>query len=204
MSRRALTIVYVVSLLSIGSTVTTAAELKFPTTNPAGVLHPGDVVEFTVYDLYGPGVATPLTVRLDEQGRVKLPMIDEVAVAGQTNDAAGLPVAKAYKAAQIVSGPMTVTVAIIATAAQMPVKPGPLARGDTLRLTVFDLTGPGKRTDADCAIAADGTITAPLAGQVKVAGLSDGDASRAIAKAYKDAQIITNASVIVLRTASGS
>lgn len=182
-----------------------AAELRFPTTNPAGTLRAGDVVEFTVFDVYGPGTETPLVVRLDEEGRAKLPLLDEVKVAGLTNDAAGPLISKAYEAARIVSkNSAPVTVAIIATAAQMPVKPGPLAAGDTVRITVFELTGPGRRTSMDCCVAADGTITLPHVGQVKVAGQGDADAGRAITKAYQDGQIITNASVIVLRTASGT
>lgn len=192
-------------LCLFAAAVASARELKFPTTNPAGTLRTGDVVEFTVHGLYGPGVATPLVVRVDEKGKVKLPMVDEVAVAGQTNDAAGPLIAKAYEDAQIMSrGGTSVTVAIVAVAAQMPIKPGPLAAGDTVRVTIFELTGPGQRTEVDAAVAPDGTITMPIAGKVKIAGATDADAARAIAKAYKDGRIISNPSVLLLRTASGS
>ncbi|MGC4031714.1 MAG: polysaccharide biosynthesis/export family protein [Tepidisphaeraceae bacterium] len=179
------------------------AGLTFPTTSPAGVLRAGDVVEFLVNDLHGPGTTTAFITRIDEKGEVTLPMLKPVAVAGLTNDAAGPPVAKAYEAAGMISGPV-VTATIVATAAQMPVKPGPLAAGDTVRVSIFDLTGPGRRTEVDACVAADGSVTLPALGKLPLAGQTEATAARAISKAYSDQQIMTNAMVHVLRTASGT
>ena len=79
------------------------------------------------------------------------------------------------------------------TAAQNADKLGP---GDTVHVTVFqqpDLTVDARVTDA-------GTIVLPLAGPVKVAGLSTGEAAGAITKALKEGQYLKNPQVSVAPT----
>ena len=73
--------------------------------------------------------------------------------------------------------------------------------GDVLEVVISDLTGPGVQTIKKAIVSApDGTIAMPLISKgIKLAGLTDVEAQLAIAKAYRDAQIISNAQVSVSR-----
>jgi len=78
--------------------------------------------------------------------------------------------------------------------AQSPDKLGP---GDTVNITVFqqpDLTTDTRVSDA-------GSVTMPLAGAVKVAGLTTAEAAAAIEKALKEGQFLKSPKVRVALTA---
>jgi protein involved in polysaccharide export with SLBB domain len=171
--------------------------------NPAGTIAPGDLIEVFVADLLGPGKVTPLLVRADEAGRVSLPMVGAVDLNGQTTDAAGTVLSKAYQSKQVIANGI-VTVAIRERGVDSAVKPGPAGPGDTFQISIGELTGPGSVTTLHAQIAPDGTIELPLAGKLKVAGLTDAEIDVAVAKRYKEKSIVANAIISTLRTSSAA
>jgi protein involved in polysaccharide export with SLBB domain len=77
--------------------------------------------------------------------------------------------------------------------------PGRIGPGDVLSLRVINLSGPGVETIKPVRVAADGTIQPVFLGPIKVAALSDADAEAAIDQAYRAANIVQDAPVIVRR-----
>ncbi len=77
--------------------------------------------------------------------------------------------------------------------------PGPIAPFDLVRVSVDDLEGPGATTVRINRVPADGTITLPYAGPLKIESLTDQQVEAAIAKAYRDNGIVEHPTVSVLR-----
>jgi protein involved in polysaccharide export with SLBB domain len=73
--------------------------------------------------------------------------------------------------------------------------------GDTLKVSVLDTAGPTPRwSHVNAVLAADGTITMPVIGAIKIVGMTEGEATAAIVKAYDDQNVGHHPMVIVLRT----
>ena len=78
-------------------------------------------------------------------------------------------------------------------------KLGAVAAGEVLRVSLNDLVGPGVQTVRTVRVDDKGEVAMPLAGAVKVGGLSEAAAAGAIAKAYRDQRLIDGAQVSVLK-----
>jgi len=82
---------------------------------------------------------------------------------------------------------------------------GRIGLGDLVRVSINDLVGLGVETSVEKRVAdPQGTINLPLIGDIKVAGLTDSEAQRPIADAYRDSKIISNAQVFVTTTEASS
>jgi protein involved in polysaccharide export with SLBB domain len=174
-----------------------------PAVNPAGTIAPGDLIEVSVAGLLAPNVVTPLQVRVDAAGRAAMPRVGLIEVGGQTTDAAAARVSNAFEKAQLIRNGVC-TIAIIETAAKTSVPAGPVGVGDTLRVSIADMVAPGAVTVIHAQVGRDGTVTIPLAGAVKVNGMSEADAAGAVVKSLADNKVMQDAMVIVLRTSAGS
>jgi protein involved in polysaccharide export with SLBB domain len=72
-----------------------------------------------------------------------------------------------------------------------------IENADLLTISVNDLVGVGVTTTKDLQVDENGEVTLPLLGKIKAAGLTTADLQKAIADAYKNKQVITNAQVSV-------
>ena len=170
-----------------------------PTTGSAGTLGKNDLITVTIADLIGPGVVTPVTVHVDENGRVPMPLLNKMVDVGSlTTDVAAERIAAAYEAGQIILHPI-VSVAIVTPASDATVAPGSLRKGDKLDITIFDLVGPGSSHVTKAVIGEDGSVHLPLIQPVSLAGQSEADAVQTIGKAYKAASVLANPNIIVCR-----
>jgi protein involved in polysaccharide export with SLBB domain len=61
-------------------------------------VHPGDVLQVSVTDLVGPGVETQKSLRVNADGKISLPLIGQVHVAGLTEEEVNLVICKIYRA----------------------------------------------------------------------------------------------------------
>jgi protein involved in polysaccharide export with SLBB domain len=171
-----------------------------PTTNPAGTVEAGDVVEITVFDLKAAGGEATFRIRVDADGKVAVPWVAPVAVAGRTTDVAAALVGDAYRNANLIDKPQ-VTFGLVTKARQSTVPPGPMGIGDTLRISVLDpANGVPRWSHINAVLAADGTVTIPNVGPIRLLGLTEGDAAAAVVKAYDENNVLRNPMVIVLRT----
>jgi polysaccharide export outer membrane protein len=69
--------------------------------------------------------------------------------------------------------------------------------GDLVNISVNDLVGLGVETTKQTRVSESGNVSMPLLGQIHAAGLTEDQLQKAIADAYKNGQIITNAQVSV-------
>jgi protein involved in polysaccharide export with SLBB domain len=169
--------------------------------NKGGPIAKGDLVAVTIDDLTGPASSSEFTVRVGDDGNVRLPLVGDIKVTDTTENRAADAIAKALRAKGILAQPQT-ALRVLETAAESKVKPGPVAAGDLLEIELWDLAGPGARTRIRARVAADGTIGLPLVGTINVAGLTEAHATDAIAKKYRDDHLIQNPILLARRTQS--
>ena len=180
--------------------VLAATTFAQPTTNPAGVVEAGDVIEVSMFDLTAAGGEATFQIRVDADGKVAVPWVSAVSVGGKTTDVAAAAVGDAYHTANLIVKPQ-VTIALVTKARNLQAPPGPMGVGDTLKVSVLDATGPEPRWSyINAVLAADGTITMPVLGAIKVAGMTEADAAALIFKAYEEQNVLRHPMVIVLRT----
>lgn len=72
-----------------------------------------------------------------------------------------------------------------------------VGKNDLLSVTISDLVGTGIDTTKTARVSESGNISLPLVGQVKAIGLTEAELEKAIADAYKKANLIQNAQVAV-------
>jgi protein involved in polysaccharide export with SLBB domain len=172
-----------------------------PTTNPAGTVEAGDLVEISMFDLNSAGGEAVFRIRIDADGRVAVPWVAAITVGGKTTDVAAAAIGDAYRNSNLLLKPQ-VTLALVTKARNSVVQPGPMGVGDTLKISVLDPATPAlpRWSHINAVLAADGSVTIPVVGQVKVVGLTEGEAAGVIAKAYEENNVMKQPMVIVLRT----
>ncbi len=72
-----------------------------------------------------------------------------------------------------------------------------IGKGDLVTVAVNDLVGLGVETTKETRVSESGNISMPLLGQIKAEGYTEDELQKAIADAYRNQQIITNAQVSV-------
>jgi polysaccharide export outer membrane protein len=72
-----------------------------------------------------------------------------------------------------------------------------VGRNDLVNISITDLVAPNVETVRSTRVSESGSISLPLVGLVKAAGLTEAELEKAISKAYKDANLIENAQVSV-------
>jgi protein involved in polysaccharide export with SLBB domain len=167
----------------------------------AGKLTKGDLVAVTVDDLTGPGVTSEFRSHVGAEGEVAMPMLGGVKLDGMTEGQAEKAIAKAYLDRSLIQNAV-VGVRVVEPAAQAKVKPGPIGKGDLLSLAVYDLAGPGVRSEFQARVGTDGQVGFPYVGGVPVDGLSEAKSAEAIAKALREKGISAGAVVAVYRAQS--
>lgn len=162
------------------------------------VIVPGDLLVIAYPDVTPPGTECLRPSRVSADGTITVPFVGAVKVAGMSLGAAEKAVGRSLKEARIVATP-AVSIDRHERAAAASVTPGPIVAGDVLRVSVWEVSGPGVETLRTLHVSAAGEVGLPLLGQTKLAGLTEGAAEAAIVKAYRDARMIDRAIVSVLR-----
>lgn len=162
----------------------------------------GDLVVLTMYGLVAHGVATPFYLHVDDSGALSVPLVGLVDVKDMTTDRAASRVSKAMADQQIARDAI-VTVGLLQTAAETGVATGPFKPGDPVQVTVFDLVGTGRRLVSLAMVGDDGEIDLPLAGMVKLEGLTEPEADKAVQNRYRERRLLPNGTISVLKLAAG-
>jgi protein involved in polysaccharide export with SLBB domain len=162
-----------------------------------GPLVKGDLLEILILEPGGPGIST-FPSRIDQDGLVGLPYAGGLKLEGLSEAKAAQAIAKSYRDKSLIRTAL-VTVRRVQAAEHAEFKLGPITKGDILRLGIQDLTGQGVETIKVVKVDDQGAISLPLAGSVKIEGLSETGVSQAIARAYRDAHLIQNACVWALK-----
>ncbi len=76
-------------------------------------------------------------------------------------------------------------------------KPATLKVGDVIEVTISDLVAVGVDTTKRTRIGKDGSISLPLVGSVKAAGLTESELEKSVSEAYAKDKLIKNAQVSV-------
>lgn len=189
-----------VLVMSLLSTTGSAQQPGRPNAvNPAGTVRAGDLIEVVVWGLVADATPATMQVRVDADGKVALPLLNAIPVAGQTTDVAAVTFAQAYRQAAIEPAAI-ITVGIVEPADRATVKPGVFASGETARILLFDLGSEGRPAVVNAVVAENGTVQIPLVGAVTLRGLTEADAAIAIQQAFRTRSLADNALVSVLRT----
>jgi protein involved in polysaccharide export with SLBB domain len=166
-----------------------------------GKLAKGDLVAVTVDDLTGPGVPSEFRAHVGADGELPIPLIGAPKVDGMTQLLAEQTIAKEFQSRGVVRDAI-VGVRVIEPAETSKLKPGPIAKGDLLSVVVYDLTGPGRRSEFQARVGADGSFGFPWIGMVQADGLSEARAADAVVKALRDNKVEASAMVSVHRLES--
>jgi protein involved in polysaccharide export with SLBB domain len=179
-------------------TVAAIAPMRWrPTTHP-GCFDPGDLLEISVGGISAePGSVTSTPARVAVDGTVKAMLIAPVPVAYVDRAEAARRLADAYRQANIISH-AAVDVRRLEVAGTGSSTPGPIGNFDLLRCSVDGLAAIGQSRVSIDRVDGHGMVSVPLLSPVKVAGLSETEADRAIADAYRNANVINSAQVSVL------
>lgn len=175
-----------------------AASATRPAAHP-GLLGPGDLLMLSISDLTGPGVAADKPVHISADGTVRLLLIDTpIKLAGLTTIKAASAVQTAYDKSNLVKHAL-VYVRRLEVGSQGRAGEGPIRPYDLVRLSAWDIEGPGVQTVWISRVGRDGAIDVPYLGKQKIGGLSEPDAERTIIKAYHASNIVENAMLSVFR-----
>ena len=181
----------------------TPATAPAPTTQP-GRIGPGDLLVINVGDLTGPGSGAAKPVRIGADGTVGLLFLDQpFRVAGMTPADAEVAIGKVYCDENIIQQPNVYVRRLQVAASSVVPTTGPSAtigNFDLLRLAVWELEGPGTQTVRVTRVGGDGSIGLPMLGKLKVAGLTEAEAERAVIDQYGPKnQVLQHPMVSVLR-----
>jgi protein involved in polysaccharide export with SLBB domain len=139
-------------------------------------------------------------MHVDAEGNILPPFLrSPIHVAGLTlND--GTKAVDAAYATNKQFGHVTTSLELLEVAKPSTGPSGPvLASGDLVRVTIADVIGPGLKTTTENHVADDGTLPVLLITPLRAAGVSTGEFTVAVRKAYHDANLINYADVSVER-----
>ena len=173
-----------------------------PSTQPItqlGPIAPHDLLRISVEELASAGVTTVLEQRVQDDGKIGVPLLGAVSVGGLTVGKAEETIARLFRDRSFIPN-AGITVERAQAGADNVVRTGPLATGDFLRVRVLELLGPGRESVKNVQVDERGEVHPPHLKGVKVAGLTEAAAADAITRAYAEAQLVQNAPVSVLRT----
>lgn len=164
-----------------------------------GVLGERDLVVVTIHAMFGDKDAI-FERHVDGDGRIGLPWIGAVPVKGLSTDRAAAAVVAELGRTNVASNPI-VTVGVLRSAADSHIRPGPIAPGAPLKISIWGLTGqgPDKASEVLAVVAGDGTVVLPLAGEVKLDGTGEAEADAMVKNKLKERGIVDDAVVTVLQ-----
>jgi protein involved in polysaccharide export with SLBB domain len=163
-----------------------------------GVLAVGDLVAVSIHGVIAPDRSETFERHVCEDGHLGLPWVGSIPVRGLTTDRAAGEIVGGLRRANVENNAI-VTVGVLRSAGESKIRPGPIAQGDPLRITIFDLTGAGARTEVLAVVGGDGMVELPAAGEVKLEGLSESDADAAVKNRFREKGVLEDAVVAVLR-----
>ncbi len=172
-----------------------------PSTQPVlqeGPILADDLLRVSITDLNGPGIVTEILARVDGDGKISLPLVDQVNVKAMTLQEAANAVNKAYRVANLIPN-LQSKLERVESGTNPSMRTGPIAADDYVRIEITDLVGPGIVTTKKVQVSKDGTAKLPLVGAVSIVKLTEAQAAKAVQKAYRQAKLIPNAAVTVRR-----
>jgi protein involved in polysaccharide export with SLBB domain len=172
----------------------TAAETKVK----PGPLTKGDLIEIAIWQLALPNAPAIYRARIDQDGLVGLPFAGALKLQGVSEGKAPEVIAKSYRDKHLIQTAM-VSVRRLQSADQADVKLGPIAKGEILSVGIQELAGPGVESVLKVKVDERGSIQMPLVGSIKVEGFTETGAAQAIARLYRDQNLLQNAAVWVLK-----
>jgi protein involved in polysaccharide export with SLBB domain len=158
----------------------------------------GDRLLVSIKDTDGILPATTFTPLLDADGRIRLPWVSPIDVAGGDIALASQSIARAYREANY-EGNREVTVSRIEITSAPATPRGKIRHGDRLKARIFDLDSPGQIAVIEAEVDSLGTFVVPHIGPIFLAGLSEWEAARTISERLKIASILNDAVVEVIR-----
>ena len=172
------------------------------------VVKANDSLAVTVFDLEGPGRKTEVKVEPDKDGKVALPHLkDPVAAQGLTAGTLKDAIVKAYRDENLIAQANVLvdffdevdpTKKPPASTDKDGNKKRPIKAADRLDVTISDLVGPGVKTAVNLKPDGRGDVSLPyLQTPVTATGLTCSQLEAAIARAYRDAKLLQNATVSV-------
>jgi protein involved in polysaccharide export with SLBB domain len=169
-----------------------------PATRP-GTIEPGDLIVVEVPELTGVGSIVSKPMRVEADGTIHLLLINQpLQVRGLTTTEAQELISVGYRQANVLQS-AAVYVRRLQLADTGPGLTGPIRNFDLLRVTVWDLGGPGLETVRIVRVGPDGQIGLPLIGRVQMTDRTASEAELAIQQALRDKHILQLAMVSVLR-----
>jgi RNA polymerase sigma factor (sigma-70 family) len=169
-----------------------------PTTVAADVLVSGDRLKVTIVDLVGPGMSSVWTPLVEPNGSIAMPLVPPIPVADSSISSTVDKIRQAYRDANLISH-AEVKVERIEQANAPLTGRGPLKAGDKVICHIIDLQGPGIESKLPEIISQDGNINLPKLGNVSIKDESESQAASLIRDAYRNANLISNAQVEVVR-----
>jgi protein involved in polysaccharide export with SLBB domain len=175
----------------------TAAVVR-PATRP-GTIEPGDLIVVEVPELTGVGSVVPKPMHVEADGTIHLLLINQpLQVRGLTTTEAQELISIRYREANVLQS-AAVYVRRLQLAEVGPSLTGPIRNFDLLRVTIWDLGGPGHETTRIVRVGPDGQIGLPLIGRVKMTGRTASESELGIQEALRENHILQLAMVSVLR-----
>jgi protein involved in polysaccharide export with SLBB domain len=169
----------------------------------AGPAAAGELLEVSIPDLVGPGVQTRHLARVQEDGRIAIPMVERgVKVEGMRERDVAEAVSNAYRDAGLIER-AEVFVLKVESAEEPSIAVGPVGAGDLLIVTVYDIPTPGVEMVTPVRVGGDGTAYLPFVGPVRMQDMTEIDAAAAVTRAFLNKNLAKNAAASVLRVESG-
>jgi RNA polymerase sigma factor (sigma-70 family) len=181
--------------------VASAPPATVPTSQPEPTddkIRPNERLRITISDLASQGENATMRPRVDPSGRISLPLVGQIRVGGDVPSGAEAAISTAYHDANLITHAQ-VSVEFYERGSKISILSGPFQIGDHALLDVESLEGMGVKPTKLCVVDANGAINVPVVGNVKVVGLTEFETEKAIADAYRSAQLITAAEVRVER-----
>jgi len=177
----------------------TAPSTQVPAGDP-DQLAAGDLLDVEISDL-SPTNMTSKLVRVAADGGVRLLYLDQpVMLAGKNRFEAEAAVVEAYERASLIKHADVFVRRLQGGGAG--VVPGPIQPFDLVRVAMMDLNGPGTEALRIARVSAKGMLGVAYIGPVKLAGLTEPQAEDLIRNKYREAHLISQAGVSVLKLES--
>jgi protein involved in polysaccharide export with SLBB domain len=170
-------------------------------TGSRATLAVGDVVRVRLFDSARPGAALVEWVRVQPDGSLALPFATTAGVAGATESEASAKVTAEYRRRELGIGPEV----SVTRESGWPSDPR-IRGGDLIWVSITTVPGPGLLIDgyverSVVTVPPDGQVHVPMAQTVRVGGMTDGEAQRALNDRLKRMALSDDSRAVVLRIA---
>lgn len=172
-----------------------------PTTKAVEVITAGDLMGLILVDLT-PGMESYHRLRVDSAGNLRLPLLGEMKVAGLTFALGESAIVKRYADRGIVRQSHA-RLTRLESGASASVDLGPIAIGDWLQIEFGDLV-PGMLSRSAVEVDESGRVLLPYIEGIKLEGLTEGQAERAIADELIKRKILIDPQLSLLKVARDS